>query len=303
MGGLGNQIFQIFATISYAIKTRNKFALLNSKQLICGKSTVRFTFWDTFFKNLKPFLIEQYPENINVVKEQGFEYDELLLNIIIDNLNNTNNRNVLIYGYFQSYKYFEENYTTICKLIGLDNMKKNVLKKLNINTNIFNHDLYNTISVHFRIGDYKNIQDYHPIQNYEYYEKSLKYIEEETIQNQYIKQNKDENIKYIQNKWNILYFCEEEDTEEVKKIINQLSIQFPSFTFTRGEKTLEDWEQMLLMSCCHHNIIANSSFSWWGAYFNYHKNKIVCYPSQWFGESVKHNIKDLCPPEWVKIHL
>ena len=55
------------------------------------------------------------------------------------------------------------------------------------------------------------------------------------------------------------------------------------------------------MSCCQHNIIANSTFSWWGAYFNSNNNKIVCYPDTWFQPSVIHNTKDLFPDEWNKI--
>ena len=55
---------------------------------------------------------------------------------------------------------------------------------------------------------------------------------------------------------------------------------------------------MLSMSCCEHNIIANSTFSWWGAYFNDKKEKIGCYPGQWFGPKLADkNTKDICPEE------
>jgi len=54
------------------------------------------------------------------------------------------------------------------------------------------------------------------------------------------------------------------------------------------------------MSCCDHNIIANSTFSWWGAYFNNNKEKIVCYPDKWFGpKNANLNTKDLFPENWI----
>ena len=61
---------------------------------------------------------------------------------------------------------------------------------------------------------------------------------------------------------------------------------------------------MLLMSCCNHNIIANSTFSWWGAYFNNNTSKTITYPDQWFGPKLSEkNIDDLCPNDWNKINI
>ena len=282
-GGLGNQLFEIFTTISYAIKGSIPFKFLNIKSMGEGSSTVRYTFWETFLSNLKPFLIENLQHPINIIKENGFPYNELPVHEMI-------NKNTVIYGYFQSYKYFQQYFTSICKLIGLDKMKNKLLEKLETiyGENITNATLMeNTISMHFRIGDYKKVSDFHPILKYEYYHKSLNRIQ--TI--------------YPNTVFTVYYFCEDEDIQDVSNKISILKINFPNFSFIRGDNTLADWEQMLFMSCCHHNIIANSSFSWWGAYFNKNLVRIVCYPSIWFGKSANIDTRDLCPPEWIKIDV
>ena len=68
-----------------------------------------------------------------------------------------------------------------------------------------------------------------------------------------------------------------------------------------------DYIELFLMSQCNHNIIANSSFSWWGAWLNKNENKIVVAPSKWFGENSEYikqegiNDKDILPKSWIKI--
>ena len=268
-----NQIFQIFATIAYAIKSRNKFQFLAQETLGGGSCTLRYTFWNTFFSSLKPFLITNLPP-VNVVRENGFTFQELPINLLTGT-------NVLIHGYFQSEKYFKDQFEMICRLIGLEKLKQSVLDTLSLNK----EDLNNTISMHFRLGDYKKLADFHPIATPKYYENALNHFKN----------------KFPETNFSILYFCEDADVIEVQETIKNLENIFPNYKFTRGTNTLSDWQQMIYMSLCRHNIIANSSFSWWGAYFNSNKEKVVCYPSVWFGNNI--DTRDLCPQEWIKLNV
>jgi hypothetical protein len=100
----------------------------------------------------------------------------------------------------------------------------------------------------------------------------------------------------------VLVFCEENDFIVVEQNINQLKQIYTKIEFIFVSFEIPDWEQMLLMSLCDHNIIANSSFSWWGAYFNSAEKKVVCYPQLWFGPLLQHNDTcDMFPPEWTQI--
>lgn len=269
MGGLGNQLFQIFTTISYAIQTETNYKFTNAVLLVGG---IRHTYWDSFFSELKNKTTDAFPP-LTMIKETSFEYNDI-------NEDDIRGKHILLNGYFQSYKYFEKNYSMICKIIRLSIKKLNVLAKIDYTTDVLSH----SISLHFRMGDYKTIQHIHPIMNVEYYKNALKHIETNKTCNK------------------VLYFCEDDDINEVHAIIDELEIEFRHrFTFVRCDNKLEDWEQMLIMSLCGHNIIANSTFSWWGAYLNSHPDKIVCYPSLWFGTDLSHNTLDMFPLTWVEI--
>ena len=274
MGGLGNQLFQIFTTISHAINIKTRFVFIDVEKLGGGQTIVRPTYWDNFLIRLKPFTSKAFPKMI-LVKEDDFRYNDLNLY-----KHKNQGQNICLYGYFQSHKYFIENFYNICKMIGLEDIKKTVISKSGFTQDVLN----DTVSLHFRLGDYKKIQHYHPIMTLEYYKKSLGLL-----------------LLKEPNRRNILYFCEEEDVEDVNKTIANLKTNFPTLNFIRASNDFSDWEQMILMSCCRDNIIANSSFSWWGAHLNMNPYKIVCYPATWFGEVAGHDTKDLCPMEWNKI--
>jgi hypothetical protein len=276
-GGLGNQLFQIYTTIAYADQTNSKFFFSNAYELKCSV-TNRHTYWDTFLSSLKPFLIDIMlinPENMVIIKEKGFTYNQLTLHPIYEN------KCKILQGYFQSYKYFNDYFQTINRLLRIDNHKVRLTNKY---LKLINED--KPISMHFRLGDYKKLPHHYTLLNVDYYKAALNTILTKK--------------KYDTNK-KVLYFCEEQDIEDVENMMIILKTDFPTIVFERVDTELEDWEQLIMMSLCKSNIIANSTFSWWGSYLNTSREKIVVYPKTWFGPMIKHEMHDLFPESWIKI--
>ena len=293
-GGLGNQLFQIFTCISYALDNNIpfKFTLYNQNSkdprspasILAPNGHPRPTYWNNFLSALKQYTIDnQTLYNIikgNIYNERGFDYIEL-----------PKLRNCLLVGYWQSDLYFRNNYDKILKIIEFDKFKNTIYEKYK---DILKN---NTISIQYRMGDGKrqncSVLGYHTIIPYEYpefYIDSLNYIIDNTKESNYT----------------ILIFCEEEDFDYVKKETNKLNNIFPNCKFIRKAST--DWEEMILMSLCNHNIINSSTFGWWGAYFNFNKDKIVCYPEAWFRKMfyTQRNrsnltLPTLFPTNWKKI--
>ena len=124
MGGLGNQLFQIFTTLAYGMRTDRKICFPYSYML--GS---RHTYWDSFLKGLVPFTTMNGSSITNenlfsfpVFQEPGFEYYEIPP---------FQEEAVLLYGYFQSPRYFQKAYASICKLIGLEQQQEMVRQEYN----------------------------------------------------------------------------------------------------------------------------------------------------------------------------
>jgi len=88
-GGLGNQLFQIFTTISYAIKSNNQFIFHNLKILGANNNTPRPTYWDSFMKKMTPFITNaEKISYFTVIKEKDFGYTELPVKMMINQILN-----------------------------------------------------------------------------------------------------------------------------------------------------------------------------------------------------------------------
>ena len=173
--------------------------------------------------------------------------------------------NLRLSGYFQSEKYFIKHRKEITNLFSIDEKNLDYINKKY--GKILNNK---TCSLHIRRGDYLSLPNHHPVCNIEYYKKSISYFDDETI---------------------FLIFSN--DIEWCKK--NFIGNQF---IFIEGEK---DYIDLWLMSLCKNNIIANSSFSWWGAWLNTNSDKKVITPKNWFGPAINHSTQDLIPEKWFMI--
>lgn len=179
-------------------------------------------------------------------------------------------------GYWQSYFYFE----SIIDIIGNDFTVKQPLKGdyFEYITNQINNT--NSVSLHFRRGEYVDnpkVNSHHGICPIEYYHNSIDYIAK-TVVNPHL-------------------FVFSDDIEWVKA--NFKSILPITFIDYSDNDLLSDFR---LMSMCKHNIIANSSYSWWAAWLNKNKNKIIVAPKRWYiNERSQKKSQSMIPPEWIRV--
>jgi hypothetical protein len=168
--------------------------------------------------------------------------------------------NTAIEGYFQSYKYFEDCKDVIFKEF---TFKDEILNKCKAEVSKYT----NPVAIHIRRGD----QVAHP----NMWNVSLEYIQAALEQ-------------FSDEEYTFLIFSD--DIEWCKQV-------FPEgVVFMEGNNQYED---LCLMSLCNHNVISNSSYSWWAAYLNINANKKVVVPSNWFIPA--KSLTDLYLSEWIQI--
>jgi len=287
-GGLGNQLFQYAAAKNLAILNqtnllvdsssgfsndpyKRSFALLN----FCIKSEIASldaineilgkNNFIRYIRNKIPFLFSF--TNLQYVHEKFFHYDEKIANI-------KSKKIIYLEGYFQSEKYFYKISPEI-----LDEFKfKQKASEINRN---YLAKIKNCESVSLHVRTYEDAKIISDSQIYgnpsiDYYQKAVNHM--------------------ISKLNNPVFFIFSDNIIWAQKniFINNAKVEYIS------HNDLENGhEDLRLMKACKHNIIANSSFSWWGAWLNKNPSKIVVAPDKWV-QSGHIDFKDVVPTNWIK---
>lgn len=281
-GGLGNQLFQ-YATAFCLAKKHNTHVMLNDSLL--KRVNIEITSRDYELSNFnitgklmtksdhKLFTrsrkkISRFIPGINFITSwrEHSEYS-------FDKAFNTLPDQVYLEGYWQSFHYFEsvraaliEELTPKARMTATESLFFNKVSKSN------------SVAIHIRRGDYvtsATTSKYHGVCNPNYYYKSIEKINSMLV--------------------NPEFFIFTDDPEWVLKSFNN---KLP-YTLVYNEKEpLKAYQDLHLMSACKHQIIANSSFSWWAAWLNSNSTKVVIHPKNWLLH--RHvDLADLIPKSWL----
>ena len=221
-----------------------------------------------FFEKLKYRLLRQ---NIPSYRKPEL-YEKQLFNFDSDVLKAT--ANAYLTGYWQSYKFFESIRSALLNDFEFSETPAKIQYEF-----IDKIHQQNSVSVHIRRGDYVSNPEYtkiHGVCSTDYYHRAIEYI-----------CSKVENPAF--------YFFSD-DMDWVKKNITVNN----DCVYVTGTPAGKDFYEMYLMSICKHNIIANSSFSWWGAWLNKNTEKIVIAPKLWMADPTI-DTTDLIPANWIRI--
>ena len=283
-GGLGNQMFQYaaarrLAEVNHAELKLNIENFKNDKlrtyELHHLNINAQFVAYNDIasFKNkskrqkIKSYIMQILSQKrIHNIKEKYFHFDKSVLFL---------SDNVYLQGYWQSEKYFKDISDIIRREFTLreplSGESQRIVQKIKTSVN--------SVSLHIRRGDYisnPTTNSVHGVCPLQYYQESIQVLSEKL------------------GKLSLFVFSDDPMWAE-----RNLSYEYPMI-FVNHNGAEHAYEDMHLMSLCMHNIIANSSFSWWGAWLNNNPYKVVFAPKQWFKKE-EMNTKDLIPGSWIRV--
>lgn len=280
-GGLGNQMFQYACGRAVSIKKEvplfvdcTSFPDKNGRKYSLDGFNVKVDVADKqllnkFKGSLTAGFFKKMGINIHSQYECYFEKELFVFNPEIFEMGD----NLHLDGYWQNEKYFKDIKNTLYEDFTLRSIlsKKGILIKERIEKS-------NAVALHIRRGDYVSNSEtnrVHGALGLNYYEKAIDIIS-----------------KKIDSPHFFVF------SDDIVWAENNIKSPFP-IEFIKDHEC-SDVEELFLMSRCKHQIIANSSFSWWGAWLNKNTEKTIVAPHKWFND-FDADTKDLIPDEWIKI--
>lgn len=269
LGGLGNQMFDYAFFLSLRKKT-NKINLIDVDQSVnrhFGLEVFRIFntkyFYRYKFLALLKFLFPIIDRKKRTIRQtNSLNYDPSIYYNKI--------KIAYYYGYWQSEKYFKDIEDDVRKAFSF---KNKLINKKNIElTKVLRKT--NSISIHIRRGDYLKETGWDTC-DIHYYMRAIEYIKQRVSDCSF-------------------YFFSDDITWCKEHFLDN------NYIFVDWNLGKNSWQDMFLMSQCKHNIIANSTFSWWGAWLNTNTKKIVIAPSVWF-KNLDNNDCNIIPDYWIKM--
>lgn len=215
------------------------------------------------------------PNNFPTYKVSTDAFDEKFFNDCPDNCN--------LEDYFQTEKYFAHIRQDIKKDFQFKEEHLNLCKN-------FISEIGEVIFLHVRRGDYVNLQHYHPICEFDYYEQALKKF--------------DKNIPVLVFSDDIAWCAKQEFFGSDRFLLSQNNERYSHLHVDADGQmrhSLVPYVDLCLMSLCSGGIIANSSMSWWGAWLIENPTQPIIAPKKWYGASTNIDDSDLVPERWERI--
>jgi hypothetical protein len=284
--GLGNQMFQYALARSIKERTKKKVVLDLSfyNNGVAKGDTIRGYDLDKFNISEDFNISYKATPKIQILLEKIIRRIFKLSSFVFYDFYKRPIDGSYLIGFWQSEKYFKDIENIIRKEFTLKNptesrndsdLTKEILNKI--------LDSKYSISINVRRGDYANnpkIRNYHGLLSKDYFLDGIKFIKD----------------KLSLNKEDLDIFVFSDDIDWCQSNLLELE-QFGKIVFVPS--SLHPADSIYLISLCKSNVIANSSFSWWGAWLNNNKEKIIVAPKYWMKGNV--NTKDVVPEDWIRL--
>lgn len=277
-GGLGNQMFQYAFYLALKHKYKDVFCDINQFKHYNYSLHNGYELAQLFAVKPELISIEQQKAMFGrnkLFRRLAFKWFHQYKQVVIEKGLGFSPRylqdygNVFLRGYWQSEKYFTDVKDIVRQTFRFPQLAEKNADKLSKLAN------YNLIAVHVRRGDYVNHPLYEGICILDYYQQAIAYMSH-----------------HVDNPYFIFFSDDPNWCQQQFQMDNMCIVDWNA-----GGNSYQD---MQMMSLCQHNIIANSSFSWWGAWLNDHVSKIVISPKKWLNDD-KACVDDIIPQTWIKM--